>query len=102
MTRLARSSNGQIIQAIFPDTHQKIAYTGTAGTISNGVGLNTTLIRVVCTTAAYIAIGSSPTATANDIYMPADVPEYFAVSPGDKVSAIQASSGGTLHVTEAG
>jgi hypothetical protein len=26
--------------------------------------------------------------------------EYFTIGPGEKVSAIQLSAGGTLHVTE--
>ncbi len=83
-----------------PSTHQSVAYTGTAGTISNATGSMTQVIRVVATSACYIAIGSSPTATTSDIYLPAAVPEYFVVPPSSKVSAIQASAGGTLHVTE--
>lgn len=82
------------------DTHQSVAYTGTAGTIANIVGPYITKVRVVATTAAYIKIGNSPTATTSDVYMPADSPEYFTITPGQKVSAIQVASGGTLHVTE--
>ena len=81
-------------------TSQVVAYTGTAGTISNAVASGVYVIRVVVTTAAHIAIGTDPTATTSDVYMPADTPEYFVVSPGEKVSAIQVSSGGNLHVTE--
>lgn len=81
-------------------THQSVAYTGTAGTISNAVGAQTRLVRVVVTSAAYIAVGAAPTATTSDVYIPADIPEYFIVGPGEKVSAVQASAGGTLHVTE--
>lgn len=81
-------------------THQSVAYTGTAGTISNAVGSGCRKVRVLCTTAAYIVIGSSPTATTSDVYVPATVPEYFLISPGEKVSAVQVSAGGTLHVTE--
>lgn len=57
-------------------------------------------IRVVCTANAWINIGDSPTATAGDgsMYMPAGVVEYFHVSPGQKVAAIQDSSGGNLCV----
>lgn len=83
-----------------PGTSQVVAYTGTAGTITNGVGSSTQVVRVWLSTAGYIKIGASPTATTSDIPMPANVPEYFIVSPGDKVSAIQASSGGNLNVTE--
>lgn len=81
-------------------THQKVSYTGTAGTISNAVGSQTRKVRVVVTTDAYIVIGSSPTATANDPFLPASSVEYFSINPGEKVSAVQVSSGGVLHVTE--
>lgn len=81
-------------------THQSAAYTGTAGTITNAMTAGIHKARVVVTTAAYIKIGSSPTAAATDVYMAADSPEYFTISEGEKVSAIQVSSGGTLHVTE--
>lgn len=79
-------------------THQSVAYTGTAGTIANAVGTGTTRVRVVCTSAAFIKIGG--TATSSDVYMPQDKPENFFITPGQKVSAIQVSAGGTLHVTE--
>ena len=83
-----------------PGTHQSVAYTGTAGTIASAVGPQTTKVRLVVTSAAFIAFGASPTATAADIYMPADTPECFTVRPGQKVSAVQVAAAGTLHVTE--
>jgi hypothetical protein len=81
-------------------TAQNVAYTGTAGAIANGVGTQTYKVRVVTTTAAFIAIGDSPTATSSDTYIPADSAEYFTITPGQKVSAIRLSSSGTLYVTE--
>jgi hypothetical protein len=81
-------------------THQSVAYTGTAGTITNAVGVGVNKVRVVVTSAAYVLIGTAPTATTAAVYMPADSPEYFTISPGEKVSAIQVSGGGTLHVTQ--
>lgn len=81
-------------------THQSAAYTGTAGTITNAISDQVVKIRVVVTSAAYVKVGNSPTATTADPYMPADSVEYFTVSAGMKVSAIQVSAGGTLHVTE--
>lgn len=83
-----------------PSTTQTVAYTGTAGTISNAVGAYTHIVRVVCSSNAYIAFGAAPIATTGDVYMQAGVPEYFIITPGQKVSAIQASAGGTLSVTE--
>lgn len=81
-------------------THQSAAYTGTAGTITNAVGTGTLKVRIVVTTAAYVKVGNSPTATASDVYWPADTPEYVTITAGQKVSAIQVSAAGTLHVTE--
>ena len=82
-------------------THQSKAYTGTAGTITTAVGTHTQVVRVYCTTAAFIEIGNSPTAVAaTSVPIAADTPEYFLISPGMKVSAIQSASGGNLHVTE--
>lgn len=81
-------------------THQSVAYTGTAGTIANAFGAGTWAVRVVATTAAFVKIGSSPTATSGDVYLPADKPEIFIVNPGETASAVQVASSGTLHVTE--
>lgn len=82
------------------DTHQSIAYTGTAGTIANVVGTQTYKLRVLVTSDAYVKVGNTPTATTSDVYMPALSAEYFTCSPGQKVSAIQVAASGTLHVTE--
>ena len=80
-------------------TTQVKAYT-TSAAIDNAVGAQTRMVRVVVTSAAHIAIGTSPTATTSDPYMPANVPEVFLINPGEKVAAVQVSSGGNLHVTE--
>lgn len=81
-------------------THQSVAYTGTAGTITNAISTGVHKVRVVTTTDAYILIGKSPTATTSDVYIPGGAVEYFTCLAGEKVSAIQVSAGGTLHVTE--
>jgi len=83
-----------------PGTHQKVAYTGTAGTITNAVDAQTRYARIVATSACHYSIGGSPTATTNDPYLPADTIEIIQISPGEKVSFIQVSAGGTGHVTE--
>jgi hypothetical protein len=81
-------------------THQSVAYTSTAGTIANAVGIGTQLVRVLVTSAAHVKIGKDPTATTSDPLMAANVPEVFVIVPGEKVSAVQSAAGGTLHVTE--
>ena len=90
----------QYIGVGLPGTTQNVAYTGTAGTIANGIGLGVYKVRLMVTTDAFVKIDSSPTATTADMYMPAFSVEYFSCRPGQKVSAIQVSSGGTLYVTE--
>lgn len=81
-------------------THQSVTYTGTAGTITNPISAGVHKVRVVATTACFFRIGSNPIAVVTDDYLPADSTEYFTVSEGEKVSAIQLSAAGTLHVTE--
>ena len=78
---------------------QNVAYSTTAGTITNALGAQTYKVRVVTTTDAFITTDGT-TATAAGAYLPALAVEYFTVSPGQKVSAIQVSAGGTLYVTE--
>jgi hypothetical protein len=98
---MAASDNPSLpngVQALRPVTHQNVAYTTTAGTITNAVASR--VVRVVCTTAAYVRIGLNPTADTSDMYMAAEVAEYFRIEPGHKVSARQVAAGGTLHVTE--
>ena len=82
------------------DTNQSVAYTGTAGTIANAVGVGTQKVRVLVTTDAFIKIAKTPTATTSDVYLPGLSAEYFTIYSGEKVSAVQVASGGTLYVTE--
>ena len=42
----------------------------------------------------------TPTALATDSYLPADRPEYFTCTPGQKIAVIQEAAGGKLSVTE--
>ncbi len=81
----------------YPVATETVAYTGTAGT-SAAVGAHIHRVRIVCTTAAYIAFDA--TATTAGIYVPADEPEVFTIKPGMTVSAIQVSTGGNLSVTQ--
>lgn len=81
-------------------TAQNVAYTGTAGTVANGVSSGTLKVRVVTTTDAFVTMdGSTPSATSG-AYVVGLSPEYFTVTSGQRVSAVQVSAGGTLYVTE--
>lgn len=80
-------------------TTQNVSYTGTAGTVSTGATVGVQKVRVMVTTDAFVVVGSAD-ATSAGAYLPAFSVEYFTISPGQKVSAIQVSAGGTLYATE--
>jgi hypothetical protein len=78
---------------------------GAASTQSAAFGANTHEVRL-CAAAAtegcWVNIGQDPTASAGDgsFFLPVNQPEYFHVSPGQKVAVIQVTTGGSLSVAE--
>lgn len=83
---------------------QSVAYTGTAGTITNNLPAGTQAVTVTTTTDAFVRVGASPTAVVTDLYVPAFCTRVIKVpDPGvpSKVSAIQVTTGGTLYVSPA-
>ena len=75
-----------------------VAYTGTAsGPTAISAGVN--VVRIRTTTAARLNL-SGVAATAADMWMGINLPEYFVISPGGSVSAIQDSAGGNVEITE--
>ena len=79
-------------------TAQKVTVSGTTAATSTTTGSGT--VRVVCTTNAHFAVGASGvTATANDAYIGAGVPEYFITEPLQKFAFIQDSAGGSCFVS---
>jgi len=80
---------------------QKVAYTGTAGTIANALPNNCNVVRVIATTDCFIEITKAGTAAVANtgLYLTGGVAEYFECDAGSKVSAIQVANGGTIYVT---
>jgi len=84
--------NNNVIQALRPLAGS------TKIVVTNGTSTPFTsraVIRIVTTTNSYIAIKSSGTASTSDMYMPANVPEYFRVNVNDFVCL---GSSGTAYV----
>ncbi len=101
MTKQAEDANGNIIPGHYRHgISQIVAYTGTHGRIANAVQAGVRLVRVWCTSDATIAVGATPTAVTTDIPVTAKLPQLISVEAGDKLSAVQVSAGGNLHVTE--
>lgn len=79
---------------------------GVAQAMTNDLGSFTQVVRLLCTSACFVAIGSTAadavvTATGTtSYYLPANAAEYFRVNPGANIAVIQASSSGTLYITE--
>lgn len=81
---------------------QNVAYTGSAGTITNGVSTGVQKIYVVVTTDAFVTTdGTTPSAT-NGAYIVGLSGIYLTAYPGEKPKAVQVSSGGTMYVNECG
>lgn len=71
-------------------TTQEVTFT--VSTQSAAFNANTRLIRVQADADAHLAFGANPTATLNSMPLVANVPEYFGVSPGDKVATYDGAS----------
>lgn len=110
---------GSVVQAARPALSQTVAI-GAASTQSAAFGTGmigsynadgtpittpnqTQHVRLVATSACWVAFGSNPTAAAStspSIYLPAGTPEYFWVVAGEKIAVIQDSSAGSLNIGE--
>jgi len=101
MTSMPIVAGGLAVPVLAPGTVQTVSVSGVSTAVANAFGATTRVIRVVATTAIHYAVGSAPTATTSDSYLPADVVEFIHVSPGQKIAFIQNASSGTAYVTEA-
>ena len=85
-----------------PGTIQKITMAASAASIaSSAFGSQTEYVRIASATDFHIIFGAAPTATANHILIPADQPEIFKVSPGEKVAALGGNNA-VISITEMG
>lgn len=79
-----------------------VAYTGAGGTtgiIINDFGAVTETVRLLSTTASFIAIGANPTANSVSFPLPANTEEVLEILSGSKISAVPQSTSGTLFIT---
>jgi hypothetical protein len=87
--------------ALRPFTVQTVAYTGTSATCTNPFGTESYCIRVSSNSACHVKVveAAGGAATTGDIFLPANWVDYFIVTPGQKISAIQASTNGLVTAT---
>jgi hypothetical protein len=86
------------LPVIRPGATQTLAV-GPASAASSAIGAD--VVRLLSTVDVHLAFGAAPVADANCLFLPANLPEYFACEAGDQVAAIQDSVGGTLYITPA-
>ena len=83
-----------------PVKTQTITTSGSSAALSTSITEGVEAVYLTATEHCYVAWGASPTATTSDMYLTKDWPYCLKVSPGEKLAALQVSSGGTLYVTE--
>jgi hypothetical protein len=72
-----------------PQTHDINSTSAQSGVITTGSGL----IRICTTAHCHIKFGTNPTATEEDLMLPADHVEIFAFKSGEKVAFIHHGGG---------
>lgn len=65
---------------------------GASSAASSAFKSSTNLVRIVCGASVSFNFGASPTATTSNSFIPANLPEYFAVIPGQSVAFISNAS----------
>lgn len=88
-SHLLRDKGGNAVQAGLEDGNQTgQAVTFTTSTQSVAFQDSTHFVRITCDAEAFLDFGANPTAAAADgINVQADTPEFFGVTPGQKVAA---------------
>lgn len=59
------------------------------------------VVRIISTTDCYLAFGSTPVATNAAMFLPANSPEYFRFTSGEKIGCIRDAADGNLFITSA-
>ncbi len=98
MTTISKDSLGASVQTFRIGRVVQGVTVGASSQSTSAFGNSTRIVRLVSTVDCHVRMGSG--AVATDSLFPANVVEYVAVRPGEIVSVIQDSSGGTLYVTE--
>lgn len=70
-----------------PVAEQTVAI-GAGSVASAAFNAATKCVRVMSDAVCSVAVGAAPVAAATNMRLAANVPEYFAVSPGQKIAAI--------------
>ena len=95
---LAKDTLGNTVQVGRLGASQNLA-TSTVAANTSAVTSSAYAVRVTPSVDTQIAIGVGAAATTSSTMLRANQAEYFAISAGERVSAVSASAG-TLNITE--
>jgi hypothetical protein len=89
------------VDAARPGTVQTVAYTGSSATTTNAISSGIQVVRLVANSACHFKVveAAGGAATTADSFLPANWETYIVVTPGQKVSAIQAATAGLITAT---
>ena len=106
MSEMARIDQTIGAPSIIPGVSQTIAV-GATSTASvpfqthNALGRATTWIKVYSTVDCFLAFGKNPTADSTGCFHNGGLTDYYGLAPGvTEIAVIQASTAGTLYLTE--
>lgn len=94
----ARDSGSQTVPNVFEPSGptQKLTSSGTS--VASTAYTKDTLLRIVSDADCHYAIGTAPTATSSNVYLPSKSGEQILVKSGNKVAVIAASV--NVYLTE--
>ena len=76
---------------------QQLTFTTASTTNSAAIPSGATGVRITANQACWVEVASSATAVLSS-YLPANVVEYIAVGGGNSISAVGATTAGTLFI----
>jgi hypothetical protein len=89
VTEFPLQVDGSVQVALTPPLVDQTAITVSAASAQSAAfGPGTGMARISCDTTVSAAFGSNPTATTSNMRLPANVPEYFRVRPGQRAAFI--------------
>ncbi len=89
-TRVKDDADGHLIQVPMEPGVDMTPVSYTTATLSTAFASDTHFVTVICDAKTHYKVGLTPTATTNNLYVPADTMITFSVIPGQKVSFLAA------------
>lgn len=94
----AKDGASKVVPNTFEPSGTTTKLTSSGSSAASSAYSGNTLVRIVADAACHYAIGTSPTATTSNVYLPANSGEQILIKDGNKIAVIAASV--NLYITE--